>query len=43
VENEEKPYMRLLAAGTEIDPHLTPRDGTLYWTQGGKPMSASLN
>jgi hypothetical protein len=35
---------RLLAAGPEIDPHsLALAGGTLYWTQGGKPYSATLN
>lgn len=35
---------RLLASGTDIDPHsLALAGSTLYWTQGGKPFSASLN
>lgn len=35
---------RVLAAGTDIAPHSLARAGdTLYWTQGGKPMSASLH
>jgi hypothetical protein len=34
----------LLASGTDIDPHsLALVGGTLYWTQGGKPYSATLN
>ena len=35
---------RLLASGSDIDPHsLALAGSTLYWTQGGKPMSAVLN
>jgi hypothetical protein len=35
---------RLLASGADIDPHsLALAGSTLYWTQGGKPMSAVLN
>jgi hypothetical protein len=34
---------RLLASGTEVDPHsLALGGGTLYWTLGGKPFSAPL-
>jgi hypothetical protein len=34
---------RLLATGTEIDPDsLALAGSTLYWTQGGQPMSATL-
>jgi hypothetical protein len=33
-----------LAVGTEIEPRsLALAGSTLYWTQGGKPMSAPLN
>lgn len=35
---------RLLASGTGIDPHsLALAGSTLYWKQGGKPMSAPLD
>ena len=35
---------RLLSSGADIDPHSLALGGsTLYWTQGGKPMSAVLN
>jgi len=35
---------RLLASATDIDPHsLALAGSTLYWTQGGRPMSAPLN
>ena len=35
---------RLLASGAEIEPHsLALAGSTLYWTQGGKSMSATLN
>ena len=34
---------RLLASGTELDPHSLALGGdTLYWTLGGKPFSAAL-
>jgi hypothetical protein len=40
----DKTGSRLLASGAEIDPHsLALAGSTLYWTQGGKPMSAALN
>jgi hypothetical protein len=40
----DKTGNRLLAAGSDIDPHsLALAGSTLYWTQGGKPMSAVLN
>jgi hypothetical protein len=40
----DKTGNRLLASGAEIDPSsLALAGGTLYWTQGGKPMSAVLN
>jgi hypothetical protein len=35
---------RVLAVGSEIEPRsLALAGNALYWTQGGKPMSASLN
>ena len=35
---------RLLASSAEINPYSLALGGnTLYWTQGGKPMSATLN
>jgi hypothetical protein len=35
---------RLLAAGSDIDPHsLALKGSTLSWTQGGKPRSTSLH
>jgi hypothetical protein len=35
---------RVLAVGPEIEPHsLALAGSTLYWLQGGKPMSATLN
>lgn len=35
---------RVLASGTNIDSHsLALAGGTLYWTQGGKPFSTTLN
>jgi len=35
---------RLLASGMDIDPHSLVLGGSmLYWTQGGKPSSATLN
>jgi hypothetical protein len=35
---------RVLAVGPEVDPHsLALAGSTLYWTQGGKPESASLS
>lgn len=35
---------RVLASGAELDPSsLAMASRTLYWTQGGKPMSAPLN
>ena len=40
----DKTGSRLLASGAEIDPHsLALAGSTLYWTQGGKPMSSKLN
>jgi hypothetical protein len=40
----DKTGARLLAAGDEIAPgSLVLAGGTLYWTQGGRPMSATLN
>jgi hypothetical protein len=34
---------RILASGTDIDPHsLALAGSTLYWTQGGKPFAATL-
>jgi hypothetical protein len=40
----DKAGSRLLASGADIDPSsLALAGSTLYWTQGGKPMSASLN
>jgi hypothetical protein len=35
---------RIVASGAEIAPRsLALADSTLYWTQGGRPMSAMLN
>ena len=40
----DKTGERVLAVGSDIDPHsLALAGSTLYWTQGGKPMSATLN
>jgi hypothetical protein len=40
----DKSGSRVLASGTNIDPHsLALAGGTFYWTQGGKPASAVLN
>jgi hypothetical protein len=40
----DKSGSRLLASGAEVDPSSLAIGGsTLYWTQGGKPMSAPLN
>ena len=40
----DKTGSRQLASGTEIAPKSLALSGsTLYWTQGGKPMSATLN
>jgi hypothetical protein len=40
----DKAGERLLAAGTEIDPNsLALAGNTLYWTEGGKPLSAPAN
>jgi hypothetical protein len=40
----DKTGSRVLAAGTNIDPHsLALAGSTLYWTQGGKPETAVLN
>ncbi len=40
----DKTGSRVLAVGPEIEPHsLALAGGTLYWLQGGKPMSATLN
>lgn len=40
----DKTGERVLATGSNIDPHsLALAGSTLYWTQGGKPMSATLN
>ena len=40
----DKTGNRTLAAGTDIAPSsLALAGSTLYWTQGGKPMSAPLN
>jgi hypothetical protein len=39
----DKTGNRLLATGTDIDPHsLALAGSTLYWTQGGKPYSTRL-
>lgn len=44
VEAVDASGMRLLASGGEIDPHSLRLVGsTLYWTQEGKTMSATLN
>ncbi len=40
----DKTGSRVLAVGPEIEPHsLALAGSTLYWLQGGKPMSARLN
>ena len=40
----DKTGNRVLASGSEVEPHsLALAGSTLYWTQGGKPMSAVLN
>ncbi|MFI4985585.1 MAG: hypothetical protein ACHP93_03090 [Solirubrobacterales bacterium] len=40
----DKAGERLLASGTEIDPDsLALAGNTLYWTEGGKPLSAPVN
>jgi hypothetical protein len=40
----DKSGSRLLASGSDIDPHALALAGsTLYWTQGGQPFSAPLN
>jgi hypothetical protein len=40
----DKTGSRVLAVGPEIEPHSLALVGsTLYWLQGGKPMSATLN
>jgi hypothetical protein len=40
----DKTGSRVLAESPEIDPHsLALAGSTLYWTQGGKPMSSTLN
>jgi glucose dehydrogenase len=40
----DKTGARLLVSGPEIEPYsLTLGGSTLYWTQGGKPLSASLD
>jgi hypothetical protein len=40
----DKTGSRVLASGSEIAPYsLALAGSTLYWTQGGKPMSAVLN
>jgi hypothetical protein len=40
----DKTGSRLLASGFDVDPSsLALAGSTLYWTQGGKPFSASLN
>jgi hypothetical protein len=40
----DKNGSRLLASSTEVDPSsLALAGSTLYWTQGGKPMSSPLN
>jgi hypothetical protein len=44
VHTVDKSGSRVLASGTDIDPRtLALSGGVLYWTQGGKPMSAVLN
>lgn len=44
VRSVDKTGEHLLAASPEIDPgSLAVAGSTLYWTQGGKPMSAVLN
>lgn len=44
VEAADKTGRRLLATGSDIDfSSLALVGSTLYWTQGGKPVSASLN
>ncbi len=40
----DKTGSRVLASGPEVEPHsLALAGSTLYWTAGGKPMSAILN
>jgi hypothetical protein len=40
----DKSGSRVIASGPEIDPSsLALAGSTLYWTQGGKPLSAVLN
>lgn len=40
----DKTGSRVLASGPNIEPHsLALAGSTLYWTEGGKPMSAALN
>jgi hypothetical protein len=40
----DKTVSRVLAAGKDIEPDsLALAGSTLYWTQGGKPMSSTLN
>ena len=44
VRSADKTGSHLLAASPEIEPDsLALAGSTLYWTQGGRPMSASLN
>ncbi len=44
VRSVDKTGSHLLAASPEIEPDsLALAGSTLYWTEGGKPMSASLN
>ncbi len=44
VQAVDKNGSRMLAAGSDIDPSsLAVAGRTLYWTQGGKPFSASLD
>ena len=40
----DKNGQRVLASGADIDPHsLALAGSTLYWAQGGKPFSTTLN
>jgi hypothetical protein len=40
----DKSGNQMLAAGTDVDLHSLALTGsTLYWTQGGKPISSVLN
>jgi hypothetical protein len=40
----DKAGSRVLATGSDIDPHsLALAGSTLYWTEGGRPYSATLN